>query len=209
MGRIKLCISLLCLLFLTNCTNLDDVNDRLDKVETKTSKKLPTGISVLRDKLLIAEGGTSCLEFRINPSDASFNYDVNSDSCEIELDCLGLTRSASSYVTPPSNYKLTKIEQAYDEKGALKKGQYRAYITDLGVSKDYSEMIALVLKTMGGTAHIDQICEKYAALFGFSLTPEIEKGVKTALYQYTSDSDQYLGVKDLFKKAGEDTWALR
>ena len=71
------------------------------------------------------------------------------------------------------------------------------------------EMIALVLKTMGGTAHIDQICEKYAALFGFSLTPEIEKGVKTALYQYTSDSDQYLGVKDLFKKAGEDTWALR
>ena len=147
MGRIKLCISLLCLLFLTNCTNLDDVNDRLDKVETKTSKKLPTGISVLRDKLLIAEGGTSCLEFRINPSDASFNYDVNSDSCEIELDCLGLTRSASSYVTPPSNYKLTKIEQAYDEKGALKKGQYRAYITDLGVSKDYSEMIALVLTT--------------------------------------------------------------
>lgn len=71
------------------------------------------------------------------------------------------------------------------------------------------EMIALVLKTMGGSAHISQICEKYAALFGFSLTPVIEEGVKTALYQYTSDSDQYLGVKDLFKRVGEDEWTLR
>lgn len=145
MRKIKLCLSLLCLLLLANCTNLDDVNDRVDKVEAKISKKLPTSISILKDKLLIAEEGTSCFEFRINPSDAAFNYDVNSDSCEIELDCVGLTRSASSYITTPTNYKLTKIEPVYDEKGVLKKGQYRAYITDLGISKDYHEMIALVL----------------------------------------------------------------
>ncbi|MCR5723995.1 MAG: hypothetical protein K6G80_02775 [Treponema sp.] len=71
------------------------------------------------------------------------------------------------------------------------------------------EMIALVLKTVGGTAHMDTICQKYAALFGFALTDTIRNGVKTALYQYTSDSDQFLGTKDLFKRVGDDEWTLR
>lgn len=71
------------------------------------------------------------------------------------------------------------------------------------------EMIALVLKTMGGSAPLNDICKKYAALFGFNLTETIANGVKTALFQYSSDSDQFLGQKDLFKRVNEDVWALR
>ena len=111
-------MALVCGLLLANCTSLDDVESRLDKLEMNTAKKLPTGIIVLNDRLLIAEGGTSCLEFRVNPSDATFNYDVESDGCEIELDYVGLTRSSSSYVTKPTNYKLTKVEQVYSSFGS-------------------------------------------------------------------------------------------
>ena len=74
--------------------------------------------------------------------------------------------------------------------------------------KEY-EMIALILKTVGGSAELDKICEKYADLFGFSLTPELADGVKVALFQHSSDSDQFIGDKDLFKKAGDNVWALR
>ena len=71
------------------------------------------------------------------------------------------------------------------------------------------EMIALVLKTMGGSAPLDKICQKYAALFGFALTETIAGGVKQALFQYSSDTEQFLGVKDLFRKLDDGVWALR
>lgn len=137
-------VTVCCLLF-ASCTNLDDTNERLKNLEVEVSKNLPTGISVLKNKILIAEGGTSCIDFRINPSDALFNYDVTSDSCEIAIDCVGLTRAASNYITTPINYKLAKVEPLYNENGILLEGQYRAYITDLCQNKDYKEVLTIVL----------------------------------------------------------------
>lgn len=79
----------------------------------------------------------------MNPSNARFNYDVESPECEIELDFIGSTRSG--YTTAPENYKLSKVELVYDKQGVVKKGQYRAHITDLNVAEGYSEDVALVL----------------------------------------------------------------
>ena len=105
---------------------------------------LPSSIAILTTKdLLFAPGTTASFEFRVNPSTALFNYDVNSPECEIELDLVGGNRS--SYVTEPTNYKLSKVEPVYSKEGVLKVGQYRAYVTDLNKSNDYSDRIALVL----------------------------------------------------------------
>ena len=105
---------------------------------------VPNSIAVLKTTpLKLGEGTTACLEFRVNPSNAKFNFDVDSEDCNIELDLLGDTKS--SYVVSPKNYRLSKVEQVYDEHGILKAGQYRAHITDLEVSSDYVEDVALVL----------------------------------------------------------------
>ena len=71
------------------------------------------------------------------------------------------------------------------------------------------EMLVLVLKKLGGRGTVSQIAENYANLFGFTLTDEIIDGVKLALFQHSSDSDQYIGTKDLFKKLPDDVWTLR
>lgn len=71
------------------------------------------------------------------------------------------------------------------------------------------EMVALVLKTMGGSAPFDDICQKYAALFGFTLTDAITDGVQQVLVQHTSETPQFLGGKNLFRKLDGDVWALR
>lgn len=63
----------------------------------------PTSIAVLTNCIRLTEGSTASFEFRVNPSNAWFNYDLDSDDCEIELDFVGVaTRSFSSYVTTPN-----------------------------------------------------------------------------------------------------------
>ena len=122
----------------------------------KMARIVPTGISVLTNKVYQAEGRTVAVEFRVNPSNASFNYDVSSSGCEISLDYVG-NATKSSYVTSPTNYKLTAVEQAYDTYGAKKEGQYIAYITDLGVSTTYDELAALVLTINDGLGQTVQL----------------------------------------------------
>ena len=119
---------------------------------------MPTAIAILSTRpIVLASGTTASIEFRINPSNALFNYDTTSDSCQIVLDCIYSTRSAGSYVTPPTNYKLKAVEQVYDEQGTMKEGQYRAYITDLNVSTLYDEDVALVVTTKNATGSTVQI----------------------------------------------------
>ena len=117
---------------------------------------MPTGIAILATRpVLLATGTTASIEFRVNPSNALFNYDITSDSCQIELDCI--TTRAGSYVTAPTNYKLSKVEQVYNEQGIMKEGQYRAYIEDLNVSTLYDEDAALVLSVANSTGTPVQI----------------------------------------------------
>lgn len=104
----------------------------------------PTSIAVLTTNgVKLGTGTTATIEFRVNPSNAIFNYDINDPLCDIELDLVN--KSRSSYVTIPTNYKLSKVEQVYDENGVMKQGQYKAYITDSNVSDNYIEDATLVL----------------------------------------------------------------
>ena len=105
---------------------------------------VPSSIAILTtNHVKLGAGTTSTIEFRVNPSNAQFNYDVESDDCNIELDLVNKTRY--SYITTPTNYKLTKVEQVYDAQGVMKKGQYRAHITDNGIANNYIEDAVLVL----------------------------------------------------------------
>ena len=105
---------------------------------------VPSSIAILTtNDVKLGAGTTSMIEFRVNPSNAQFNYDVESSDCNIELDFVNKTRN--SYVTTPTNYKLSKVEQVYDAQGVMKKGQYRAHITDMNISNNYIEEAALVL----------------------------------------------------------------
>lgn len=105
---------------------------------------VPASIAIMSTKgVVLGAGATAQIEFRVNPSNAKFNYDVESAECEIELDFIGSTRAG--YTTAPENYKLSKVELVYDKMGVVKKGHYRAHITDLNVAEGYSEDVALVL----------------------------------------------------------------
>lgn len=115
----------------------------------KQARIMPTGISVLTNKIKLAKGSTVYVDFRVNASNASFNYDVSSPLCEISLDYIG-DATKSTYVTTPNKYKLTRIEQVYDDIGFKKEGQYRASISDLGVETNYNDVVAFVLTINDG-----------------------------------------------------------
>lgn len=150
----------------------------------------PTSIAILSTgQLKLSEGATSTIEFRVNPSNAKFKFDINSDDCNIELDLIGKTKY--SYVTAPENYKLSKVEQVYDEQGVLKIGQYRAYITDLETSLNYEEDVALVLTVNNSNNEQVQISSSAFAvksagnlLTSFSFFKDKNNGV---IYDVTSN----------------------
>lgn len=113
----------------------------------------PTSIALLAVRPLYLSWGTQAsVEFRVNPSDATFKMD--GEDAEIALDFIGTVdtsrdarrRAHQSYVTTPRNYRLVRVEQVYDgDTGEMKVGQYRAIIEDTQRSMNYDEMVALVL----------------------------------------------------------------
>lgn len=108
------------------------------------SYSIPTSIALLNTQtLLLGKNDTISLEFRVNPSVATFNYDTKSENCQIFLDKVS---EARSYITPPTAYSMIKVEQAYDDVGIMKTGQYKAYITDLNKNTPYNDNVAIVLK---------------------------------------------------------------
>ena len=105
---------------------------------------LPTNISIISSpELKMGYGKTSTIDFRVNPSNATFVYDVSSVDCQLGLDSLA-SNTRSSYVSTPTHLAITKIEQLYDDNNKLD-GQYRAYITDLRKKRSYDDMVCLVL----------------------------------------------------------------
>ena len=108
-------------------------------------KIIPSSISILNTRpLLISDNESVSFEFRINPSNAVFDYNLKSTTCEVSLDLVAETKS---YITTPNNYKLSRIEPVYNEQGVQKMGQYKATITDLGLNSTYKDIIALVVNT--------------------------------------------------------------
>ena len=105
----------------------------------------PTSIAILRTRPVeLSCGSRDTIEFRVNPSNASFK--MNGDECQIELDKVGEVKTRSSYVTAPGYYKLVGVEPVCEEStNVVKIGQYRAIIEDTQVCAEYDEMAALVL----------------------------------------------------------------
>ncbi len=118
------------------------------KFEFDLSVTFPTSIVLLNEELKLDAEQTGSFEFRVNPSNATINYDVTGENPQVMLDLISsVTRAdAASYVTAPSNYKLTKIEPSLNEAGEVKVGQYTATVQELGATKvGYDDKVALVV----------------------------------------------------------------
>ena len=143
-------------------TQLAEVFSRLESIEASLldiygllKKVYPTSINIISSSnIKMGFGKTVAIDFRVNPSEATFNFDVNSPDCQIELDYLGANTKAGAstragYVTNTTHIKLTRVEQMYDENQKKLQGQYRAYITDQREQKKYDDRLGLVLTVPG------------------------------------------------------------
>ncbi len=104
----------------------------------------PSSIAILTTEAInITADGTASFLFRVNPQTATFNYDLESDECQIALDKVGNVNKTIA----PDGYKLTSVEQCYDEQGTLIQGQYKATLTDQSASSDYDDQTVLVISS--------------------------------------------------------------
>ena len=106
----------------------------------------PTGLAVLTNEVKFLKNTEVAIEFRVNPSNAIFNYDVNSGDCQIAFDMTNKV-TIRSYVTDPEQCRLTRIEQVKDTNGNVREGQYIAYVVDNGGYNAYVYNLALVMST--------------------------------------------------------------
>ena len=107
---------------------------------------LPAGVAILTQSVKFLKNMEVAIEFRVNPSNAIFNYDVNSGDCQIAIDMTNKV-TIRSYVTDPEQCRLTRIEQAKDKNGNVKEGQYVVYVADNGGNNAYIYNLALVMST--------------------------------------------------------------
>lgn len=141
----------------------------------------PTSIAILSvNPIYLTDRTQASLEFRVNPSNAVFSY--SEDSCQIVLDKVGIVQNQnqtrSSYVTNPTNYKLVRIEQVFDNvTNEIKEGQYRAIIEDDVKSAEYDELTTLVLNTNDANGDPIQISSSAFRVIG----KNIDNLVKTGL----------------------------
>ena len=100
----------------------------------------PEAITLLSsEEIFMEKGGSNSFEFKIEPADARFNYNVSGD-CDIRLECAS-TGLESAYI------KLADIELISQEQG-----HYRATVEDLGGDADYKEemVLKIVMKNAAG-----------------------------------------------------------
>ncbi|MDR1524849.1 MAG: CotH kinase family protein [Tannerella sp.] len=121
-----------------------ELSDGQVLVFNSKEKIYPAGISLLTQSLTYVRGAEVMFEFRVNPSNVIFNYDITSADCSISLDRIGDAKTYS-YVNAPENYSLVKIEPSTDENRNIKEGQYRAYVRDKAYTEGYKDAVALVL----------------------------------------------------------------
>ncbi len=116
----------------------------------------PVSIVVLAESVVLPKGGESSFEFRVNPSNAVVDLNLEQEQPMFELD-MAVASMPRSYVTASSNYILEKIEAAVDGEGNVKEGQFVAHIRDLSVSDDYCEGAAVVVNSRDGKNNPVQI----------------------------------------------------
>lgn len=115
-GRIDTEVAAITEQLTTVFSRLDGIDASLIEIYGLLKKVYPTSIVIISESnVKMGFGKTRTIDFRVNPSEASFNYDVTSEECEIELDYLGENvNTRAGYVTTPNHITLTKVEQMYD-----------------------------------------------------------------------------------------------
>lgn len=98
-------------------------------------------VVMLATELFLGTNSISAFEFQVYPSDLSFEYNIERGTGLITLDKISENLTTSF----PENYELIKVEPSVNTEGVEKKGQYTAYIKDLGISSNYKESIKLSL----------------------------------------------------------------
>lgn len=113
----------------------------------------PTSIILLSNHLdIVREDGTAEFEFRIDPSDSFVNFVYDGPEPNIRLAMIDKsgTDNAASYVTEPTDYRITDISPSYNEKGERKIGQYTVTVSSNAEDEDGEETVALILTTKDG-----------------------------------------------------------
>lgn len=118
----------------SSCTK--DIKDDVDNLLRST----PTAIVLMPSEMVVQNGTTLLLPFRVNPS----NYLVTLD--ELSLDVVDHTITRSSYTTSIDEYTLEEVEARKGSDGAVIEGEWMAKIK-IKEGQYYSESaLALVLK---------------------------------------------------------------
>lgn len=136
----------------------------------------PASIAILRtNPIELTFGSRDTVEFRVNPSNASFK--IAGDECDLVLDKIGIIGSRSFNVSKPVYYKLVGVEPVSDKlTNEIKIGQYRAIIEDQKVSAEYREMVALVLNAKDVNKNDVEISSS-----AFEVNSRIDSKLKTGL----------------------------
>ena len=217
-------------------TSLEENEDGLITIALSDGRKfifntryvMPTSISILAvDPLWLSWGTRDTIEFRVNPSNATFTF--AEEGCQIELDRVG-TQHTRSYVTKPDAYHLEKIEPVYDEStGEIKVGQYKAIIEDSRRATAYNDIIALVLNTKDVSGKEVQVSSsaiginassfsdvKYGLPIVVVNTPNAvsidskEVYVENSLMTLLDDNHQLLAQGEIkIKGRGNSTWGFK
>ena len=77
---------------------------------------------------MLSKNGTAKFQFRVNPSNAVVDLNLDQENPMVQLDMAMENMTRASYVTTSENYTLEKIESITDADGNVKEGQYIATI---------------------------------------------------------------------------------
>ena len=106
----------------------------------------PKGIVAVTRNVSLSPESVEALLFRVTPSNARFNLEVDSKESAIQLDVRESSHvDVGAGVTSPKHYRLKSIEPSSDGNGGVTEGLYTAYIEDLGTLEAYSDKVALVI----------------------------------------------------------------
>src|SRR5690554_4099078 len=123
------------------CTDTGKTEE-LEELEDLQSK----GIVAVTRNVSLSPESVEALLFRVTPSNAQFNLEVDSKGSAIQLDVRESSHvDVGAGVTSPKHYRLKSIEPSSDGNGGVTEGQYTAYIEDLGTLEAYSDKVALVI----------------------------------------------------------------
>jgi hypothetical protein len=127
----------------------------------------PTSIVVLTSEVSLSAGKEAKVKFRLNPSNAYFNFVTAGDNANIHLDIVERPSGRGSYVTPPTGYVISSVVKDTDADGSTLSGQYITTITPTDTPSDPQARVCLVLDTRDGKGDDIQLSsEPFSIAYG-------------------------------------------